>query len=162
MRNTSSQTRRAVIEQIIAKLSKSEIGIVTQKMDDYKNSLEGLKKTEFELYSKDSYEQIKHCYKVVCLIVIAIYTATNGWAQPESEWESFALNVAAYDYEDMPVDPYPESNLFDGEIKTCWVCGSEAIIILPVRMSRCPLTRCILIFLPDTERAGAVLQKCPP
>ncbi|HQM92399.1 MAG: hypothetical protein KBB20_04405 [Bacteroidales bacterium] len=66
----------------------------------------------------------KHCYKVVCLIVIAIYTATNGWAQPESEWESFALNVAAYDYEDMPVDPYPESNLFDGEIKTCWVCGS--------------------------------------
>ncbi len=66
----------------------------------------------------------KHCYKVVCLIVIAIYTATNGWAQAESKWESFALNVAAYHYEDMSVDPYPESNLFDGDIKTCWVCGS--------------------------------------
>jgi len=59
LRNTSSQTRRAVIEQIIAKLSKSEIELLLKKMDDYKNSLEGLKKTEFELYSKDSYEQIK-------------------------------------------------------------------------------------------------------
>jgi len=59
LRNTSSQTRRAVIEQIIARLSKSEIELLLKKMDDYKNSLEGLKKTEFELYSKDSYEQIK-------------------------------------------------------------------------------------------------------
>jgi len=68
--------------------------------------------------------KLKHCYKIAYLIVIAVYTASNGCAQSESKWESFALNVAAYDYEDMPVDPYPESNIFDGNIKTCWVCGS--------------------------------------
>ena len=59
LRNPSSQTRRAVIEQIIAKLSKVEIELLLKKMDDYKDSLEGLKKTEYELYSKDTYEQIK-------------------------------------------------------------------------------------------------------
>ncbi|NMB52909.1 MAG: hypothetical protein GX999_11315, partial [Bacteroidales bacterium] len=59
LRNPSSQTRRAVIEQIIAKLSKAEIELLLEKMDAYKNRLEGLKKTEYEFYSKDTYEQIK-------------------------------------------------------------------------------------------------------
>ncbi|MGI5913251.1 MAG: hypothetical protein ACOX5K_00805 [Bacteroidales bacterium] len=59
LRNGSSETRRAVVEQIIAKLSKAEIELLLEKMDDYKNSLEGLKKTEYEFYSKDTYEQIK-------------------------------------------------------------------------------------------------------
>ena len=59
LRNPSAQTRRAVIEQIIAKLSKAEIESLLKKMDAYKNRLEGLKKTEYELYSKDTYEQIK-------------------------------------------------------------------------------------------------------
>lgn len=59
LRNPSSQTRRAVIEQIIAKLSKTEIELLLEKMDAYKNRLEGLKKTEYEFYSKDTYEQIK-------------------------------------------------------------------------------------------------------
>jgi hypothetical protein len=68
--------------------------------------------------------KLKHYCKLVCLIVIAFYTTSNGWAQSESKWESFYLNVRDYDYEDMPVDPYPESNMFDGNIKTCWVCGS--------------------------------------
>jgi hypothetical protein len=68
--------------------------------------------------------KLKHCYKVACLIVISICFANNGCAQSESKWESFALNVAAYDSEDMPVDRYPESNIYDGNIKTCWVCGS--------------------------------------
>jgi hypothetical protein len=68
--------------------------------------------------------KLKHYCKLVCLIVIAFYTTSNGWAQSESKWESFYLNVRGYDYEDMPVDPYPESNMFDGDIKTCWVCGS--------------------------------------
>ncbi len=66
--------------------------------------------------------KLKHCYKAICLIVLAVYTTSNGWAQSESKWESFALNVLAYD--DAPVEPYPESNLFDGNSKTCWVCGS--------------------------------------
>ncbi len=68
--------------------------------------------------------KLKHCCKVTCLIVFAIHIASNGWAQSESKWESFYLNVRGYDYEDMTVDPYPESNMFDGDIKTCWVCGS--------------------------------------
>ncbi len=59
LRNPSSQTRRAVIEQIIAKLSKAEIELLLEKMDAYKERLEGLKKTEYEIYSKDTYEQIK-------------------------------------------------------------------------------------------------------
>jgi hypothetical protein len=68
--------------------------------------------------------RLKHCYKVACLVVIAVYTTSNGCAQSESEWEDFYFNVAYYDYEDMPVDPYPEWHIFDGDIKTCWVCGS--------------------------------------
>ncbi len=68
--------------------------------------------------------KLNHYCKVACLIIIAIYTTSNGWAQSENEWEDFFLNVCSYDYEDMPVEPYPESNIFDGNIKTCWVCGS--------------------------------------
>jgi len=68
--------------------------------------------------------KLKHCCKVACLIVITICFASNGWAQSESEWEDFCIKVCDYDYEDMPVNPYPESNIFDGDIKTCWVCGS--------------------------------------
>ncbi|HOF16237.1 MAG TPA: hypothetical protein PLF32_06225 [Bacteroidales bacterium] len=57
--NPSSKTRRAVVEQIIAKQSKAEIELLLKKMDDYKNSLEGSEKTIYELKSKDTYEQIK-------------------------------------------------------------------------------------------------------
>ncbi|MGI6341992.1 MAG: NADase-type glycan-binding domain-containing protein [Bacteroidales bacterium] len=66
--------------------------------------------------------KLKHCCRVVCLIILAICTASNGWAQSESKWESFYLNVLGYD--DESVDPYPESNIFDSDVKTCWVCGS--------------------------------------
>lgn len=59
LRNPSAQTRRAVVEQIIAKLSKAKIELLLEKMDAYKDRLEGLKKTEYEFYSKETYEQIK-------------------------------------------------------------------------------------------------------
>ena len=68
--------------------------------------------------------KLKQYRKVACLIVITICFASNGWAQSESEWEDFCIKVCDYDYEDMPIDPYPESNIFDGDVKTCWVCGS--------------------------------------
>lgn len=59
LRNSYSTTRRAVAEQIIAKMSKQEIKKLLQKMDNYKNSLYGLKKTEYEIYSKATYEIIQ-------------------------------------------------------------------------------------------------------
>lgn len=59
LRNNSQMTRRAVIEQIIAKMNKSEIEDLLKKMDEYKNNLEGLKRSEYEIYSKDTYEKIR-------------------------------------------------------------------------------------------------------
>jgi len=58
-KNNSSLTRRAVVEQVISKLSKDEIDELLKRMDDYQNSLEGFERTEYELYSKDVYERIK-------------------------------------------------------------------------------------------------------
>ncbi|MBN2255388.1 MAG: hypothetical protein JW736_06760 [Deltaproteobacteria bacterium] len=57
--NSSSETRRAVIEQIISKKSKTEIKAILKKMDDYAQSLKGLKKKEYEIYSEDTYKRIQ-------------------------------------------------------------------------------------------------------
>lgn len=59
LKNDSSMARRAVVEQIISKLSKSEIKILLKKMDEHKNGLEGLEKTQYEIYSKDTYNAVK-------------------------------------------------------------------------------------------------------
>ncbi len=59
LHNNSPGTKRAVVEQIIAKMSKQEIKDLLRKMDEYKNSLEGLKKMEFDINSKDTYERIQ-------------------------------------------------------------------------------------------------------
>jgi hypothetical protein len=57
--NSSPETRRAVIEQIISKKSKAEIKALLKKMDDYKQNLKGLKKTEYEINSEDTYKRIQ-------------------------------------------------------------------------------------------------------
>ncbi len=57
--NTSSKTRRAVVEQIIAKKSKAKIESILKEMDDYRNNLEEPWKTLHEIESKDIYEQIR-------------------------------------------------------------------------------------------------------
>jgi hypothetical protein len=59
LKNDSPMTRRAIIEQVIAALSEDEINALLKAMDDYANSLSGLEKTEYETYSKDTYENIK-------------------------------------------------------------------------------------------------------
>lgn len=59
LKNSSPVTRRAVIEQIISKKSKAEIKAILKKMDDYKQSLKGLRKTEYEIYSEDTYKRIQ-------------------------------------------------------------------------------------------------------
>ncbi len=59
LKNDGKTTRRAVIEQIISKLNKKKIKDLLRKMDEYKNSLKGLEKTEYEIYSKETYEDIQ-------------------------------------------------------------------------------------------------------
>lgn len=59
LHNNSPKARRAVVEQIIAKMGRQEIETLLKAMDAHKNNLKGLKKTEYEIYSKDTYEWIK-------------------------------------------------------------------------------------------------------
>jgi len=59
LKNTSSLSRQAVIEQIIAKQNKQKIKGLLREMEEYKNSLEGLEKTEYQIHSKDVYKEIK-------------------------------------------------------------------------------------------------------
>jgi hypothetical protein len=56
--NNSALTRRAVAEQIIKKMSKQQISGLLKMMEDYKNNLKGLEKTEYEIYSEDIYSII--------------------------------------------------------------------------------------------------------
>jgi len=55
----SPLTKRAIIEQIVSKRSKTEKQDILNAMDKHKNGLDGLERTEYELYSKATYEQIK-------------------------------------------------------------------------------------------------------
>lgn len=59
LKNTSSLSRQAVIEQIISKQSKQKIKGLLREMEEYKNSLEGSEKTEYESHSEDVYKEIK-------------------------------------------------------------------------------------------------------
>ncbi|MDD4150093.1 MAG: hypothetical protein PHE33_08695 [Bacteroidales bacterium] len=59
LKNDSKISRRAVIEQIIAKLSKNEIRGILLQMDNHLNSLDGFERTSYEFYSKETYEQIQ-------------------------------------------------------------------------------------------------------
>jgi len=57
--NECAESRRAVVEQIIAKKNKQEIEKLLEKMDKYRNSLEGLERMQYDLYTKETYDQIK-------------------------------------------------------------------------------------------------------
>ena len=59
LKSDGQTTRRAVIEQIISRLDKQEIKALLNEMDEYVNGLEGLEKTEYEIYSKETYEGIQ-------------------------------------------------------------------------------------------------------
>lgn len=59
LKNNSRISRRAVVEQIIAKLSKEEIRGILLEMDNYLNSLEGYSKSTYQFYSRETYEQIQ-------------------------------------------------------------------------------------------------------
>jgi len=59
LKNSSSVTRRAVIEQIISKLNKKQIRGLLREMEEYKNSLEGYEKTKYERNIEDVYRRIE-------------------------------------------------------------------------------------------------------
>lgn len=52
-------TKRAIAEQIIAPLSESAIIDILKRIDDYKNSLDGFEKQQFEFLSEDKIELLK-------------------------------------------------------------------------------------------------------
>ncbi len=66
LKNDSKITRRAVVEQIIANKSKDEILALLDKMDQYKNSLTGSKKTEYEIFSEETYSAIRSLIEDNC------------------------------------------------------------------------------------------------
>jgi len=55
----SALTKRAIAEQIISTMSQSEIRNIIKRISDYANSLDGLEKQSFELYSEDKFELLK-------------------------------------------------------------------------------------------------------
>ncbi len=57
--NGNFNYRKAIIQSISQKLSKQDIESVLRKMDNYQNSLEGLEKTEYKIYSKETKELLK-------------------------------------------------------------------------------------------------------
>ena len=57
--NGNLNYRRAIIEEIGRNLSKKEIEKIINRMDSYKNSLEGYKKTEYEIFSKETVDLLK-------------------------------------------------------------------------------------------------------
>lgn len=59
LKNKSTITRRAVIEQIISKKNKQEIKDILEKMDDYKNSLDEHEKPKYTKRSKPIYEKLE-------------------------------------------------------------------------------------------------------
>ncbi|HDR89329.1 MAG TPA: hypothetical protein ENN63_06835 [Bacteroidetes bacterium] len=55
----SALTKRAIAEQIIAPLSKSEIRSILKSINEYGDNLEGLEKQEYEFYSEDKIKLLK-------------------------------------------------------------------------------------------------------
>ena len=59
LKNDCQLTRRAVVEQIISRLSDEQISRLISKMEQYENQLEGLKKTEYEINSEKTYQMLR-------------------------------------------------------------------------------------------------------
>lgn len=59
LKNDSKISRRAVVEQIIAKLSKEEIKELLLQMDNHLKNLEGYEKSTYQVYSRETYDQIQ-------------------------------------------------------------------------------------------------------
>ncbi|PLX25478.1 MAG: hypothetical protein C0599_00480 [Salinivirgaceae bacterium] len=63
LKNDSRLARKAVVEQIISRLSQKQIRSLLLKMDQYPNSLDDYEKLQYQISSKETYEQIKALLK---------------------------------------------------------------------------------------------------
>ncbi|MFP4687604.1 MAG: NADase-type glycan-binding domain-containing protein [bacterium] len=119
-RNPSSLTRRAVAEQIIAKLPPDKIRNLLAKMHSYKQRLEGHEKQEYETRVRDLRERLESILEVE-----ENNTATGNLQQPEE-----LVMIDTYQYTSVGHNPadnpdYPPAYLFDGDYSTCWVANAS-------------------------------------
>ncbi|MCK5760310.1 MAG: hypothetical protein KAH33_03395 [Candidatus Delongbacteria bacterium] len=79
---------------------------------------------------------LKNCYKFIILLTVLIY-ANNSYAEGNINWIDILLpDTTEYvDFGGINIDnnSYPPSNLFDGDLSTCWVSKkySSPFIKLP-------------------------------
>lgn len=109
-KNNSELTRRAVVEQMISKMGKDEIAGLLKKMDEYKNSLEGLERSKYEMYSKDTYDRIKDLIRTLTDIIFYDNSYFDG-----------DLNTCSYDqtiFLKLPKQEKITVNIFPGNGKS--------------------------------------------
>lgn len=70
---------------------------------------------------------LKLCYKSISFALAGFVLIGNVFSQQQGDWIEIFTNVGAFEYDDIPPDPYPSSNLFDGDYTTCWVCNPGKI-----------------------------------
>ncbi len=72
---------------------------------------------------------LKHYYKPFCFILIGFFAINIAKSQEKIQWNEIILLDAPPHYGMTNIDEqnpnYPPSNLFDGDLRTCWVTGSE-------------------------------------
>lgn len=73
---------------------------------------------------KKHMKALKNCYKFIILLTVLIY-ANNSYAEDSMKWIDISLpDTTEYvNFSDINIDNnnYPPSNLFDGDLNTCWV-----------------------------------------
>ncbi|MGD9158573.1 MAG: hypothetical protein PVG39_09215 [Desulfobacteraceae bacterium] len=131
LKNGSPVTRRAVVEQIIAKKSKEEILALLEKMDQYKNSLTGSEKIQYEIFSEDTYSAIRSLVEDNCKTMAE--KAFKLW-KAEKYIESDKLYLQAIDCD--PEDPeiwnaYGEMNYKAGSLNAADTGFTEALKLDP-------------------------------
>jgi len=131
LKNASKITRRAIVEQIISKKSKEEILGLLEKMDQYKDSLTGSKKTQYEISSDETYSAIRSLVEDNCKALAK--KAAELW-KSENYIESDKLFRQAVDCD--PKDPqvwndFGEMNYEAGSINPADSAFSEALRLDP-------------------------------
>jgi tetratricopeptide (TPR) repeat protein len=131
LKNDSEVTRRAVIEQIITKKSVKEIRSLLKKMDQYKNSLEGSKRIQYEISSEATFSAIRSLVEDNCKTLSEKAAEQH---KKENYIESDELYRQAIDCD--PKNPqiwnaFGEMNYEAGSINTADVAFTEALDLDP-------------------------------
>lgn len=131
LKNDTPVTRRAVIEQIISKKSKEEIRSLLEKMDQYKHSLTGTEKTQYEISSEETYSAIRSLLEDSCETLAE--KAAEMW-KAENYIDADKLYRQAIDCD--PENPqiwndFGEMNYEAGSIESADSAFSEALELDP-------------------------------